>query len=78
MPTIASRIRARPEPVGAPPLTIPSENPHPYLGRSEVSPTLRSPLPNLSPASPDNLRQSVQNGRIPQYRVVPPGPIQGR
>ena len=45
----------------------------PPIITSPISPTLRSPMPNLSPPSPDNLKQYAFNGVIPQYRITPPG-----
>jgi len=74
MPTIASRLSDSPATLA--PLSSPSsmQVAAPPIGNSSaVSTTLRSPMPNLSPPSPDNLKQYAYNGLIPQYRITPPG-----
>ena len=74
MPTIASRLSDSPATLA--PLSSPSsmQVAAPPIGNSSaVSTTLRSPMPNLSPPSPDNLKQYAFNGLIPQYRITPPG-----
>ena len=75
MPPINTRIATRPvvqanRPESAPAQakggpSLPSASPY-------QSTTLRSPLPNIVPPSPDNLRQYYVGGNLPQYRFTPP------
>jgi hypothetical protein len=82
MPTIASRLRADPPP--SPNFRPETHNaqgfqslPKPPLppAAPPISPTLRSPLPNLIVMQPDSLRQYYAGGKIPQYRFSPLKPI---
>ena len=78
MPPINTRLRTdvekiadRPEPSpvqarGGP--SLPSAAPI-------LNTVLRCPLPNIVPASPDNLRQYYVGGFVPQYRFSPPLPL---
>jgi hypothetical protein len=76
MPSIASRLVARPPEVIVPSSsTTSSYNPVGASSAPGLSPTLRCPLPILTTPSPDNLRQYYSGGSIPQYRINTPPSI---
>lgn len=75
MPSISSRLSDLPSEPQVSGSASSSPSGPPIGSSSAVSTTLRSPMPNLSPPSPDNLKQYAFNGLIPQYRITPPSPI---
>ena len=76
MPSIASRLVARPPEVIVPSFPATSSyNPAAASAAPGLSPVLRCTLPILTTPSPDNLRQYYSGGSIPQYRINTPRPI---
>jgi hypothetical protein len=72
MPSIASRLWNKPASItGMQPPKAVTFPPPASSTPSQISTTLRCPMPNLVTPSPDNLRQYYNNGVIPQYRIVP-------
>lgn len=75
MPPIATRVRPTPaesnierQPFAMPRPSLPSATP-------SLSPNLRCPMPILSSASSDNLRQYYMGGAVPQFRFTPPNKL---
>lgn len=73
MPILSSRLTSPTIPQYTEESAAP--RPQPHIPTPPINPLLRCPLPNISPPSPDNLRQFYLGGNVPQYRFSPPPPI---
>lgn len=73
MPTVQQAMEAN---IDREALSPVSARPSSATGLPGMEPTfsafLLSPLPNLNPANPDNLRQFYRGGQVPQMRILQP------